>query len=392
MTNGGEMDAQGASSPPVAISAYDSGLGKPPTATSWKIAGSNLDLDIAERTKKRQNDAEQRLQLVERLLARGQTLANIEDYEAAEEIAAASAKGFAKNADAHYAHALTLGALHQFDAATKELDEAARLGTPAERVNPTRAALLTAVGRYDEAEKLTPLTEKSAPLAIATAAALAGRMQKHDEAERLFERARNSLVDVSPFPVAWMDFQRASLLEANGKEMQARMYYAEAVETIPVYTHAIVHLATTDTPEVAISRLEALRKTTTDPDVLAALADAHRRAKHDAEAKTVTEEARKRYEELLAKHPEAYRDHAARFYLGGGNDPKKALDHAEKNAALRPTEEAIDLWMAAAAANNDKARICASAAAMNKLRWVSETRKRLAVAALNGCPDAGGSH
>ena len=88
----------------------------------------------------------------------------------------------------------------------------------------------------------------------------------------------------------------------------------------------------------------------------------------------------------MKKYPEAYRDHAARFYLRAGNDPKKALDYAEKNAQLRTTEEAIDLWMAAAAATNQKDQMCASAAAMSKLRWLSAERKRLATATLNSCP------
>jgi hypothetical protein len=223
---------------------------------------------------------------------------------------------------------------------------------------------------------------------LVVAAALAGQMQKDDEAWRLFDQARSSFVDVTPFPVAWMDFQRGSLLEARGKDKEARAYYLEAFEIIPVYAHAAVHLAATDAPQEAIARLEPLRKTSSDPDVLAALADAYQRAKNEADAKRVTDLARARYDELVKKYPEAYRDHAARFYLRGGNDPKKALELAEKNAQLRPTEEAIDLWMAAAAATNERAKMCAAATAMNQLRWISPERKRLAAATLGGCPDA----
>ena len=184
-----------------------------------------------------------------------------------------------------------------------------------------------------------------------------------------------------------MDFQHGLLLEARGKESQARLHYAEALEAIPDYVHAAVHLAATDKPEDAITRLEALRKKSTDPDILVALADAYKKTKKDVEAKELTEKAKTTYESLVAKHPEAYRDHAARFYLGAGNDSKKALELAEKNAALRPTEEAIDLWMATAAGAERKDAVCKSAAAMNKLRWASESRKRLAAAALNACPD-----
>jgi hypothetical protein len=393
--DGGVSSANSAAPPPVSISAAgtprveDSGLKDRPSTTSWSIAGGNLDGDIADRVRKNESTAEQQLALVDLYLGRSQFLANIADVEKAEAIGAALVKAAPADPSSHLARAVTLGALHKFDEEAKELDEAARLRAPSHRVTAARLALLIATGRYDDAQKLsTPIDDQSSPVALVNAAVLAGRMQKYDEAERLFERARLKIVDVSPFPVAWMDFQRAALLEANGKEKEARAYYLEALEAIPVYLHAAVHVAVTDTPEAAIARLEPLRNVSTDPDLLAALADAHRRAKHDDDAKKATDAARARYDELVAKHPEAYRDHAARFWLAAGNDSNKALDLAEKNAKLRPTEEAIDLWMAAAAAANRKDQICASAIAMKQLRYASEQRKRIAAAASNGCSDA----
>lgn len=393
--DGGVSSVDDAAPPPVSISAAatprveESGLKDRPQTTSWSIAGGNLDGDIADRVRKNESDPDMRLGLVELYLVRSQFLANIADVEQAEAVGVQLLKSSPKAPSSHVAHALALGALHEFDEEAKELDEGARLGAPAYRVASARLAMLIATGRYDDAQKLSrPIDDLSTPVALVNAAVLAGRMQKYDEAERLFERARTKIVDVSPFPVAWMDFQRAALLEANGKEKEARAYYLEALDAIPVYVHAAVHAAVTDTPEAAIARLEPLRTVTTDPDLLAALADAHRRAKHDAEAKKTTDAARARYDELVAKHPEAYRDHAARFFLGAGNDSKKALDLASKNAQLRPTEEAIDLWMAAAAATNDKQQVCASAIAMKQLRYASEQRKRLAAAASNGCSDA----
>lgn len=393
--------------PPVVISAADSGapppadapdggLGRPPTATSWSIAGSNLDAEIADRTKRDDARPEQRLYLIELLLERGQFTGNVADYELAESIAVKGLKSAPTDPTSHFARALTLGAFHRFDDELAELDKSATHAdrTLAPRLAGTRAGAFIALGRYDEAEKLMPPVEQvnpqhqQAPLALTSAAALAGRMQKVDESEKLFKRARESLIDVAPFPPAWMDFEHGLLLESRGKESEARLYYLEALVLIPVYVHAAVHAATGDTPEQAITRLEELRKVSTDPDVLGALADAYKKAKKEKEAKEIGDLAKARYAELVSKHPEAYRDHAARFWLGFGNDPKKALDYAEKNAALRPTEEAIDLWMGAAAAANKKDAVCKSAAAMSKLRWASEPRKRLAAAAISGCPDA----
>lgn len=360
-----------------------------PRTTSWSIAADNLDADIADRLRRDRPDGGDRLALVELLLARGQFLSNVADYELADALSAKVVKGLPKSHEAHLARALAHGALHRFDAELAELDEAAALGAPAERVAAARANVFLATGRYDAADELIPpAVATSRPAQLVSRAVLLGRMQKNDEAERLFDRARTAIVDVSPFPVAWMDFQRATLLEADGKTVQARAYFAEATEAIPAYVHASVHLAKADAPDVAIRRLEALRTAGTDADVLAALADAYRAANRDADAQRMAGEARARYDELVAKHPEAYLDHAARFFLGAGNDPKKALDLAEKNAQLRPTEEAIDLWMAAAAAVVDRPRICASANAMKRLRYASALRRRLAAAASTDCPAA----
>ena len=393
--DGGVSGVPDAAPPPVAISGAavtteDGGLSGRPRTTSWSIAGSNLDAQIADPVRRNNPASDQQLFLIELLIERGNFLANVADYEKADAIGAAVAKAYPKDATAHFAHAATLGAFHEFDAEAKELDEAAVLKPGSPRVSASRVSLFMAQGHYDEAATLLGAPdEHSSPTALITAAVLAGRMQKPDESERLFERARAAIVDVSPFMVAWMDFQRASLLEARGMEKQARAYYLEALEVIPVYVHAAVHAATTDAPDKAVERLEALRSVTTDPELLSALANAHKRAKHDAEAKKATDAARARYDELLAKHPAAYADHAARFFLGSGSDSKKALGLAEKNAKSRPTEEAIDLWMAAATAANDKGQICASAIAMNGLRYASEMRKRIAAASSNGCPDAG---
>jgi hypothetical protein len=246
-------------------------------------------------------------------------------------------------------------------------------------------------GRYEEAAALQPadIEHQTDPVTIATTAVLAARMQKLDESERLFELARERVPDVSPFSVAWMDFQRATVLEANGADVQAREYYAEACEVIPAYAHAAVHLASRETPGAAIPRLEALRATSDDPDVLAALADAHRRAGHQAESKSFLALARARYGEVVGRHPEAFGDHAARFYLEQAGDPQVALTLARDSAKLRPTEQALDLWMAAAAGANATADVCAAATAMKGLRFATERGRQVANAAASGCGDAG---
>jgi hypothetical protein len=50
--------------------------------------------------------------------------------------------------------------------------------------------------------------------------------------------------------------------------------------------------------------------------------------------------AEARYDELLARHPHAFADHAAEFWLTIGGDPKRALGLARQNLALRQTPRA----------------------------------------------------
>jgi len=373
-------------SPPSAVDgggpALSSSASKPkrPVTTSWEIAGGNLDGEIAERMRLDKGDPGQRRTIVSLLLTRVQFVANTADYAKAEDLAKETLEKNPKNVEAHRAQASVHAALHRFAAAQKELDEAQRLGASANDVAESRATIAMALGHYDQASGFMHDDVLTA--------ALAARTGKVDESERLFTKARDTMRDVSPFTLAWIDFQHATALDLRGEPTKAMDWYAEAVDVIPVYAHAVVHLALAEPPDKAIARLVALEnaKTTDDPDVPAALADAHRRAKHDAEAKAAAGAARARFEALLEKWPEAYADHAARFFLKDGADPKRALDLAKKNAALRSTEEAIDLWSGAAAATNDKAEMCASAKAMSALTYASAEHKRLAAAALSGCP------
>jgi tetratricopeptide (TPR) repeat protein len=356
---------------------------KRPTTTSWSIAGENLDADIESRLAGDIGKPKQALALVRLLLARGQFLARITDYEKADEIAQTVAKNAPRSADALMARASVESALHRWDDAAKDLDAVSMLGAEPTAVAAVRGSIAMARGQYDEAAKYIH-DDVSDASELATAGILAGLRQKDADAERLFAKARKSFRDVSPFPVAWTAFERARWLEARGKSDEARQWYEEALDAIPVYAHAAVHLALGDPPERAIARLEPLTKTSDDPDVLAGIADAHVRLKHEADAKNYGAQARARYEELLLRHPEAFADHAARFFLRGG-DVARALELARANAKNRATEEAVDLWLGAATAANAKEDVCSAATKPDGLAYVTPERKRLASATLVPC-------
>ncbi|MFO0743089.1 MAG: hypothetical protein U0270_44865 [Labilithrix sp.] len=371
-------------------------LDKRPGTTSAGIALNNLNADINARLahldKPRRGE---KLGLVELLLDRSHYLGTIADLEQAEKLTRASDADAgprdAGEADAeeHFARAVVANALHRFDEALRELDAATQAGMPVARIHGTRASVFMARGQYDDALALQlPSIESQGSMPITTAAVLANRMQKPmAESERLFDLARDRFNDVSAFALAWMDFQRGSVLELDGDDKRARLWFAEAVDVLPQYAHAAVHLAPSEPPADAIKLLETVKATSDDPEVLAALAAAHKRAGHTAEEGPLLEQARKRYDEIVAKYPEAFADHAARFWLNAGNDPKKALVLARLNAKNRNTEEALDLWMATAAGAKDNAEVCLAVRAMAALKYLSARRRALVTASLAKCPD-----
>src|SRR5262249_36762800 len=94
-----------------------------------------------------------------------------------------------------------------------------------------------------------------------------------------------------------------------------------------------------------------------DPEYLGQLSSLYAALGRDVEADRLRREAEARYAELLARHRAAFADHAARFWLGPGHDPERALALAQENAALRPTTDARLLYLrarvAAAASSSD---------------------------------------
>ncbi len=93
-----------------------------------------------------------------------------------------------------------------------------------------------------------------------------------------------------------------------------------------------------------LQRAEALLRATIqrsdDPEYVGQLGALKKQLGHQAEGDRLVSEARASYQSLLRRHPEAFYDHAARFYLHVAGEPATAHALAEKNLALRNTAEA----------------------------------------------------
>lgn len=241
---------------------------------------------------------------------------------------------------------LALSRVHRFADARVVLARLAPL-------DPEEARDLAAM--IDEAtghpELAAPVREQTAkilvnPQTLTTLAANLALRGKLDAAFALIPKAVAAAHDNSPITFSWLYFQWGRLYEQAGQMAMARDLFAEAHRRMPGYLEATVHLAQT--------------MTATGQDPTALLADALRTNQHPELLALAgkTAEAKAGWERYLTALPEAFSDHAARFYLGPGADPARALALAKANLANRDTTEARSLAAEAALAAGDPAEAC----------------------------------
>lgn len=246
-------------------------------------------------------------------------------------------------------------AVHRFDAVENDLEN---LSNP----NSATQALELALGRTSPgmiAEARTsrvqdyPSFENLADLAIAQA--INGDFE---QADQTLEEARIAYVGISPFPHAWVEFQRGLMwCEMADQCTRAFVHYENAVALVPEYVVASVHLAELESlthPQRALERLESFGKET-DPEVLALRGELENNMTTRVELFTL---ANSMYESRLRDFPLAYADHAAQFYSSVGEDPHLAIDLAWQNLSNRRDDRAILLALEVAEATQDQALRC----------------------------------
>jgi tetratricopeptide (TPR) repeat protein len=178
--------------------------------------------------------------------------------------------------------------------------------------------------------------------------ALYADLREFGEADRIYQRALRQYRDTSPFAMAWVCFQLGVLwgeLVPETRSTRAAYWYRKAIEYVPRYVKARVHLSeiclqherVTDAEELLLPAVSS-----GDPEVFWRLSDvmvAMRRFEH---AEAWIQAARSGFEVLLKKHSLAFADHGAEFYSGSGNDPARAFELAAINLQNRPTLRAFE--------------------------------------------------
>jgi len=160
--------------------------------------------------------------------------------------------------------------------------------------------------------------------------ALLADLREFDEADHIYQRALREYQDVSPFALAWVCFQLGVLwgeLAAEPQPGRAAGWYRRAIQYLPCYVKARVHLAeiylrnhqTGDAEDLLLPVVS-----TGDPEVAWRFADVMILKSNVEEANTYLLAARSGFEVLLERHLLAFADHGAEFYSGSGNDPGRA--------------------------------------------------------------------
>ena len=301
---------------------------------------------------------EPRVELALRL-ERAAITGHLEDYQRALAISDELIANAPDDPDALQARIRALLRVHHFADARVAL---AKLKPKLEHPSEWReleAQLDEATGAQDRSAPVRAQVAKEWPnptslTLYAASLALDGKL---DDALATMPRAAAAIHDNSTELIAWLLFQWGRLYEQKGELAAARTFFAEAHARLPRLVEATSHLAQA---MIATGDRDGAKKIVDDavaldqvPELLALAASLGRTS--------LAATAHDEWERYVAALPEAFADHAARFYLGVGANPARALVLAKLNLANRDTREARALVVDAALAAGDAKLACESA-------------------------------
>jgi tetratricopeptide (TPR) repeat protein len=312
--------------------------------TSGRIAVANLSASIDGLELRHAEGAtfDSLVALSKLLFLRGDVLGRIADHDRAELIATETIALSPGTARALYIGAQLAGRFHRFEEANAVLDQALAAGHPRHEIDLERAALLQAMGRYEDALVLRERLAKDDPgiHTLGALASLLAEMGRWIAAENSYAAALDADNGVSPLPCGQLLFEWGVSAMRRGDLDRAEAILAQLDAILPAHVPGRGHRA-----EVALARgqldvatalIMPLIETSDDPEYRAIYAEILA-ARGDSKAATEAERAAAAYELLLARRPEAYADHAAAFFISVGNRPQRAVELALANWKVRNT-------------------------------------------------------
>jgi tetratricopeptide (TPR) repeat protein len=276
-------------------------------------------------------------------------LSRITDHDRAELVATEAIALSPDAASALYIRARIAGRFHRFQVAKVLLDRARAAGYARREIDVEHAGLLQATGQYREALVLRERLAKDDPgiHTIGALATLLAEMGEWAEAETRYAAALDADHGTSPIPGAQLFFEWGVSAMRRGELDRAETILAELDALLPAHVPGRGHRA-----EVALARgrldlaltlITPLPEISDDPEYRATFAEILS-ARGDRDG--ASEEAKRaaaEYERLLARRPEAYADHAAAFFIGVGNQARRAVELARANWELRDTPRSRSL-------------------------------------------------
>ena len=290
-------------------------------------------------------------------MARAGVRGDLEDYVDALAQSAAWVKKDPRDPAAWRGRVGALTAVHKFAEARATLSH-----LPYGDREELEVTLDEATGHFDrslpEREKLAKLFHDPQHLAAyGGALELVGR---YDDALAQMKLAAASVANNSAELLSWLLFQWGRVYELQGQPAAARQLYAAARARLPGFEQACAHLAqamiATGDNAGAKTVIDQALADNRHPELVAIAAQL---APPGPERDKLLAEAKAGWEKYVAALPEAWSDHAARFYLAAGIDPPRALALAKANLANRDTPEARALVIDTALAANDPKAACA---------------------------------
>lgn len=293
---------------------------------------------------------------IPRLLERAAIRGRLEDYLAAVRESAAFVEQAPTSETAWQLRVQALLRVHDFAGARAALAKLATLVHPSQLVEH-EIVLAEAAGDVPRALAMRAELAKrfgSAQRLTLWAVALAHAGSTED-AIALIPKAAAAVRDNPPQLLAWLLFQWGRIYELAGQPATAREFFAAARARLPGYVDASVHLAQT---MIATNDTAGAKRVVEDalardrhPELLALAVQLGRGE--------LLEAARAEWERYVAALPLAFADHAARFYLGVGKNPARALELARVDQSNRDTRDVRALVAEAALAAGDASAACA---------------------------------
>ncbi len=336
------------------------------STTNPEIAIENLNSQILSAEKLiglHPERFELKKQLYKLLVTRAQYFGSYDDFKRLRELTSY----IPTNVEEYLLKAKFLIVVHEFSDAEKMLSEISRLAPENREV--TRQMLPIRLARRDNLAELqkTQTEEVKQNPSYGNLVLLSGiesELGNFDQADRHLERAIQSYRDSSPFPIAYLYFQRGLLWsEKAGDANRGKLYYSEAVHYLPQFVIGEVHLAELEraagNTDNAIARL-MLVASSKDPEARGKLSELLREKGSIQQAASYLDSSLNDYNYLLANYPFAFADHGAEFFAGPGANPNRALELARMNLSNRKSERAylvaINAALAADAANTPDAK------------------------------------